>query len=68
MCSIKNVYPTSLIAGVRDQDQFSQKMVKCDRRQSHICFRLIGCFSFYFLKKMENLGGFSEFFKCEAAI
>ena len=42
MCSIKNVYPTSLIAGVRDQDQFSQKMVKCDRRQSHICFRLIG--------------------------
>jgi hypothetical protein len=28
--------------GVRDQDQFSQKMVKCDRCHSHICFRLIG--------------------------
>jgi hypothetical protein len=36
------VFPTSLTAGVRDQDQSSQKLVKCDRRQSHICFRLIG--------------------------
>ena len=32
----------SLTAGVRDQDQSSQKLVKCNRRQSHICFRLIG--------------------------
>jgi hypothetical protein len=34
--------PMSLTAGVRDQDQFSQMLDKCDRRQSHICFRLIG--------------------------
>jgi hypothetical protein len=37
-CSI----PTSLTAGVRDQDRSSQKLVKCNRHQSHICFRLIG--------------------------
>jgi hypothetical protein len=38
----KKLVTTSLTADVRDQDQPSQKLVKCDRRQSHICFRLVG--------------------------
>jgi hypothetical protein len=38
----KKLVTTSLTADVRDQDQPSQKLVKCDKRQSHICFRLVG--------------------------